>query len=243
MELEDSYKNEKREISQAVRKVGRKRLRQYLITGIVASLGLSILVAWQINSWIPVALFGVGLFFGIGYSVPPLRWKERGPLLHGISLGISSFFLPFYLVSGVLRGRFNTELLILGIGVALLHYGLEIGNQLKDWEYDKKRNIHTLPFKSVRGNCITGIVCVVCGLFWTLIGLASLLNMNFLVFGLTSFMELAIHLPILIYYCRTARNFTILNTAMLTKLRYSQWQTSSMIGLLLVALIAKISSL
>ena len=242
MELEDSYENEKREISQAVRQVGQNRLRHYLIIGVVASLGLSILVAWQINSWVPIALYGVGLFFGIGYSAPPLRWKERGPLLHAVSLGISTFFLPFYLVSGMLRGGFNKELLILGIGIALLHYGLEIGNQLKDWEYDKKRNIHTLPFRSVRGSCITGIACVIGGLFWTLAVLASLLDMNPLVFGLTSFVELAIHFPILIYYWKTVRTFTTQNTTMQTTLRYSQWQTSSMIGLLLVAFIVKLSS-
>lgn len=238
-EVEINYKNEKNLIAKAVFELGKPRLKKILFSGLFISILLSILLSFYIKTWIPLLLFFVGVISGVGYSSPPFRWKEKGFLYHSFSLGISAFFLPVFLVVGVLTRDFSISTILLGIGYTFTNYGLEIGNQLKDFEYDKVIGIKILPFISIRKNCFIGLFLIIIGLSTIIFGVIFFFRLsNFQILQI-SLIELGFHSLPLITYSKGIFINPDKITNIFEDLNYSNWQLLSMTGLLGIALIIR----
>jgi 4-hydroxybenzoate polyprenyltransferase len=236
--LEIHYENEKKAVAEAVQSLGKDFLVISLILGTILSLFLAIGLSIKINSYIPLLLFIIGGITGIGYSIPPLRWKMRGSFLHALSLGTSAFFLPAYLTIGLLRSTFESRSLGLGIGYAILHYGLEIGNQLKDASFDRKMGLHTLPFESIKKNSLVGLALLIIGIGLTCIFLWIIIRPSLALICLVILLELLFHTPAWIFYGKLIRNDKESNENLFT-LNYALWQNLSMVGLLLISVLLR----
>jgi len=236
-DLEITYENEKQQLARIVNDFGKQRLKFLLYVSLCVAGILSILLAWLIQSAIPFTLFIVGLICGIGYSAPPLRFKHRGFLLHAISLGVSAFFLPVFLVVGILQSDFTGQVFILGMGFSMTHYALEIGNQLKDQKFDALLKIHTLPYTDIRSNAVTALTLLVLGLAITTIVLANHFHFSIWLLVIVSLVILLAHRGPLIVFWKSA--YENPNADTFLSLNYPSWQTRSMVGLFLIALITR----
>lgn len=241
-ELEIAYLNEKHELAQGVYRTGKQRLLSLLIIGLGVSLLLSIWLSTLLASFVPVFLFFLGCLLGIGYSAPPVRWKERGFLLHALSLGISAFLLPVLLLVGVLNNGFTWQILLLAIGYACTQYGLEIGNQMKDYEYDKVRGIMTLPLDSLRVSGAIGLLLLLVGNTIVVVMLAAIFELPLKLIIIIAALELIFHFGAIISYTRAMlkKDKHHIQRAFLN-LNYSGWQTQSMLGLLIISILVRLS--
>ncbi len=145
--LDEGYDSFKRNISKSVGVIGARRLLQLTIAQVFIALVLSGIVAWRMGSWGLYALVLVGVFFGIGYSIKPLNFKERGSVWHAVALGTSIFFIPLLFLYYIAAGEISTFVLILAGGFSLVHYAMEYGNQANDYLEDREARVMTPPVR------------------------------------------------------------------------------------------------
>lgn len=145
--LDEGYDSFKRNISRSVGVIGARRLLQLTIAQVAVALALSAVISWRMGSWGLYALVLVGVFLGIGYSVKPLNFKERGSIWHAVALGTSIFFIPLLFLYYIAAGEINTFVLILAGGFALVHYAMEYGNQANDYLEDREAKVMTPPVR------------------------------------------------------------------------------------------------
>ena len=84
----------------------------------------------------------IGIFLGIGYSAPPLRFKARGllgPLSVGISFGCLTIFAGFT-VNGILP---DTVIILRMLPILLTVTGLFLTHQIVDYKADLNASVRT----------------------------------------------------------------------------------------------------
>lgn len=145
--LDQNYDSFKRNISSSVYVIGPQALLRLTIAQVAAALVLSAIVAFRMGEWGLYALVLVGVFFGIGYSIKPLNFKERGSIWHAVALGVSIFFIPLLFLYWIAAGGLSPFVLILAIGFSLVHYAMEYGNQANDYLEDRAANVMTPPVR------------------------------------------------------------------------------------------------
>jgi 4-hydroxybenzoate polyprenyltransferase len=131
--LDANYDSFKQNISSSVSVLGARRLLHLTIAQVAVALVLSAIVAWRMGEWGLYALVLVGVFFGIGYSIKPLNFKERGSVWHAVALGTSIFFIPLLFLYWIASGTLSSFVFILAVGFSLVHYAMEYGNQANDY--------------------------------------------------------------------------------------------------------------
>jgi 4-hydroxybenzoate polyprenyltransferase len=240
-ELDPHYQSSKRLIAKTVEHVGIRPLLTILSLALVVGLALGIWLSLLLSTTIPLLLAGIGIVAGVGYSLPPLRWKERGFLFHALSLGLSAFFLPFYLVAGILYGSFSNEILLIAFGYTITHYGMEIGNQLKDYKRDRENGIFTLPSRSPLVSCGVGFILIMFGLSIEVVLFSRLFQLSANQLGFIAVILFTTHAPPLRKYGLALKNLGG-NISLFSELNYARWQTLGMIGYLLTASIIRIWS-
>jgi len=241
-ELEIEYANEKRQLAQIVYETGKKRLLAMLLLGLCISFLLSLWLSIRLDSYIPTIFFLIGSLMGVGYSAPPLRWKERGFLLHAFSLGTAGMMLPMLLIVGVLNNGFDWQILLLSLGYTLTLYGLEIGNQMKDYAFDKERGVKTLPFNSIRANGVSGSLILISGILIVIFMLGE-------IFTLTSTLIIMVAVLAIFFHHRPIKNYLIALSegnevniqSSFENLDYAGWQTQSMVGFLSISALIRFS--
>ena len=241
-ELEIEYANEKRQLAQSVYETGKKRLLAMLLLGLCISFLLSLWLSIRLDSYIPSIFFLIGSLMGVGYSVPPLRWKERGFLLHAFTLGTAGMMLPMLLIVGVLNNGFDWQILLLSLGYTLTLYGLEIGNQMKDYAFDKERGVKTLPFNSLRANGVSGSLILISGILIVIFMLGE-------IFTLTSTLIIMVAVLAIFFHHRPIKNYLkalsegneVNIQSSFENLDYAGWQTQSMVGYLSIAALIRFS--
>jgi 4-hydroxybenzoate polyprenyltransferase len=238
-ELDRVYPGFKREISAAVETVGVKRLVSWIVGLTILGLSLSLWVSWRLGSVVPFALGVVGTVAGLGYSLPPLRWKVRGFASHAISLTVSAYYVPAFLVAGTLNGAYTAEIGLLALGYSIAHYGMEIGNQLKDYAQDRVYGIHTLPFRSRGLSCLVGLVLVLVGLVIETSMLLHLFRPVAWQAITLVIIVLAAHLEPIVFFTRGATRPAFISPGD-GRLKYARWLTVGMVGRLLVALLLRL---
>jgi 4-hydroxybenzoate polyprenyltransferase len=145
--LDANYDSFKQNISRSVRVLGARTLLNITIAQVVIALILSAIVAWRMGEWGLYLLVLVGVFFGIGYSIKPLNFKERGSVWHAVALGTSIFFIPLLFLYWIAAGELNSFVFILAAGFSLVHYAMEYGNQANDYLEDRAANVMTPPVR------------------------------------------------------------------------------------------------
>lgn len=238
-ELDRAYPGFKREISAAVETVGMKRLISWMVVLIILGLGLGFWVSCRLSSAVPFALGIIGTVAGLGYSLPPLRWKVRGFASHAISLSVSAYYVPTFLVVGTLNGAYTAKIGLLALGYSLAHYGMEIGNQLKDYAQDRVYGIHTLPFRSCGLSCLVGLALVITGIATETIMLLRLFQPVAWQAIVVVVGVLVAHLESIVFFVTGATRPAFISQRA-DRLEYARWLTVGMVGRLLVALLLRL---
>jgi 4-hydroxybenzoate polyprenyltransferase len=145
--LDAHYDSFKQNISSSVNVLGAKRLLHLTIAQVAIALVLAAIVAWRMGEWGLYALVLVGVFLGIGYSIKPLNFKERGSVWHAVALGTSIFFIPLLFLYWIAMGELTSFVFILAVGFSLVHYAMEYGNQANDYLEDRAANVMTPPVR------------------------------------------------------------------------------------------------
>jgi 4-hydroxybenzoate polyprenyltransferase len=241
-ELEIEYANEKRQLAQSVYETGKKRLLAMLLLGLCISFLLSLWLSIRLDSYIPTLFFLIGSLMGVGYSAPPLRWKERGFLLHAFSLGTAAMMLPMLLIVGVLNNGFDWQILLLSLGYTLTLYGLEIGNQMKDYAFDKERGVKTLPFSSLWANGVSGSLILISGILIVIFMLGEIFTLTSTLIIMVAVLAIFFHhRPIKSYLKALSEGNKVNIQSSFENLDYAGWQTQSMVGFLSIATLIRFS--
>jgi 4-hydroxybenzoate polyprenyltransferase len=145
--LDEGYDSFKKNISSSVRVLGAKRLLHITIAQVVVAVLISGIVAARMGEPLLFVMVLVGVFFGIGYSIKPLNFKERGSIWHAVALGTSIFFIPLLFLYWIAAGELTAFVFILAAGFSLVHYAMEYGNQANDYLEDRAANVMTPPVR------------------------------------------------------------------------------------------------
>ncbi|GEM_PF-2012900 len=129
-------------VAEAGKRIGPTGLKALvaLQTGLAFFLILHISLAMDALWLIPFTAAGV--FFGLGYSIPPFHFKVRG-VWHAIALSTSAFFVPVTFLYYVAAGSLNVWVLVAIGGLTLVHYGMALTNQCGDYLEDRAAGMLT----------------------------------------------------------------------------------------------------
>jgi 4-hydroxybenzoate polyprenyltransferase len=162
-EIDSKYTIFKNRIPSAVRAIGQRNFRLLMWAQVLAALALTAHISYIMKSWVPLLLMLVGLFFGAGYSIPPLHFKVRG-WLHFVSLSLSIFFIPPAFMVYTISGTLSPEMLLFLGGVSILHYGIEIANQAIDYNEDLAAGVRSPPVLwGLKNSLVMGLSCILAG--------------------------------------------------------------------------------
>jgi 4-hydroxybenzoate polyprenyltransferase len=254
--LDENYDSFKRNISSSVGVLGAKRLLHLTIAQVVVAVIISGIVAFRMGEPLLFALVLVGVFLGIGYSIKPLNFKERGSIWHAVALGTSIFFIPLLFLYWIAAGELTVFVSILAVGFSLVHYAMEYGNQANDYLEDRAANVMTPPVRLGIANSlkiatymfIVGAFIVAYS-FWYLIFTNEALLAHFstgelwmVVLVIWTILAAGYYLPVRGLYrmwAISAVSEDIEKDMPLIKeqCHYSHWQTSGIMGLLFVSII------
>ncbi|MFO8050922.1 MAG: UbiA family prenyltransferase [Thermoplasmatota archaeon] len=142
-DMDAKYQTFKTSIAWGVNYLGEKRLK----TAIAFHLGISIIlgahICYRMGDLVPMVMILAGIFFGFGYSMKPFSFKTRGVLYHILALGLCCFFIPLVFMFYVVSGGLTLDLFLFAFGFTMVHYALEIGNQIQDYEEDLSEKLLT----------------------------------------------------------------------------------------------------
>lgn len=233
-DLDRSYSNYKREIALAVDTVGLRVLERVLATLLLLAILLGVWTSWLISSSVPLIIGALGILAGIGYSLYPFRWKVRGFLSHSISLSLSIFFAPAFLLVGLLNRRFDLDISLLALGYALSHYGMAISNQLKDYEEDSRHGILTLPSRVHPISCAVGLALLGSGLILRWAMLAKVFQLTVWSTAIVGSVLGVAHIKQIKVYITALRHPRLI-LDFFRHLNYARWHTISLAGDLVAA--------
>ncbi len=144
-EVDETYKTH---LARSVRAIGRTRLLKLWVGHTILALALTAALALWYSRFDLLVLVMVGTFFGVFYSVPPLRFKSRGAL-HGL-MAFPVFTVPglfaYLLVRPLeVQSVLGLAFLLVVIGITAAHYGLVLISQAEDLPDDRAAKIRTPP--------------------------------------------------------------------------------------------------
>jgi 4-hydroxybenzoate polyprenyltransferase len=177
--IDCKYATFKNRIPEAIEFVGRRETWAIIFvqTAIAALLAVHIALGSGTRSSFVLFLFAAEAFFSYGYSIPPLQFKLRGLLWHGVSLMLFTVIIPFVLSAYTYLGNIPISLLTFIVGFALVQYGFEFSNQALDYLEDRREELRTPAVRlgvvgSIRASLVVPLVgMVICfgGLYWQIV--------------------------------------------------------------------------
>lgn len=254
--LDENYDSFKRNISSSVRVLGAKRLLYITIAQVVVAVILAGIVAYRMAEPMLFLMVLVGVFLGIGYSIKPLNFKERGSIWHAVALGTSIFFIPLLFLYWIAAGELTAFIAILALGFSLVHYAMEYGNQANDYLEDRAANVMTPPvrlgiaqsLKVATYMFVAGAIIVGYSFYYLVFNNEALLahfstaGLWLVVLVIWAVLAAGYYLPVRGLYrmwAISAETDDIERDMHLIKQQcnYSHWQTSGIMGLLFVSVI------
>jgi len=173
--VDATYRSYKARVALSVEVLGPSRLTGILVAHVAAALVLTFHLFLTTGNWMVLALVGLGLFLGVGYSMGPLHFKTRG-VAHGLALAFSAFFLPLAFIVVTISGQLDIRLLMFMAGFTMAMYSLEFGNQAMDFFEDRRANVRTPSVRySVRRTVAFSFFLLAVGLGITSVTLGSIL--------------------------------------------------------------------
>ncbi|MCU0850207.1 MAG: UbiA family prenyltransferase [Candidatus Thermoplasmatota archaeon] len=140
LDLKDSRK---KNITDAVDAVGKKRIRYLLFIEFIITLALVVLFMYiQKNPWL-LLMWVIGISLGWIYSAPPIRLKARSwlaPVSLILVLGIFPVLFAYFTFTTQIQPFFVLAL----IGLTMTIYGVIIPTEIRDYFGDKTMRIETM---------------------------------------------------------------------------------------------------
>ena len=250
-EIDKTYGTYKGEIPKAVDKIGMRNVRILLIIHIVVPLGVTLYVSLALNKIELFILLCAGFFLGMGYSLKPFTFKTRG-IWHVISLASCALLLPMLFIYLLVSSRIRFHDLVIIFGFVTLHYPLTLTNQAVDYFEDRKYGVHnptvvwglkrslywTMIFMAV------GLVIMIIGLIleaWTLTETSVLFadRVMWLIPGMVVLLALSYIVPFrgtrdLLRIAKMDMGNGEKAKRMKSRIRYSIWHTSGIVGLTVI---------
>lgn len=139
----DLKDDSKKKLVQAMRDLGKDRLRSFMVTEILFS--LTLLVALMLITGKPTLLlvWMATVFLAYAYSAQPLRLKSRSWLAVATLLLVLSI-LPINFVVHVFATQLDPIFLLFLVGQALTVYGVIIPAEIRDYFVDRTMGIETM---------------------------------------------------------------------------------------------------
>jgi len=142
-EIDAKYQTFKSSIAWGVRYLGERNMKTIIIVHLLISISLGLHISYKMMSIFPIVIILIGIFFAFGYSIQPFSFKTRGVFFHVISLSLCCFFVPMIFFFFVVNGNLTLDVIIFTSGFSMVHYALEIGNQIQDYEEDLIEDLKT----------------------------------------------------------------------------------------------------
>lgn len=256
--IDRKYARLKNRIPDAIALVGLRQTWAIIFIQIIIAilLAIHIVLESKVGSPFVLILVAAEAFFGYGYSIPPLHFKVRGLLWHGISLVLSTGVIPFVLSAHTYLGKIPLSLLTFIFGFALVQYGLEFSNQALDYFEDRQEDLQTPAVRlGVVDSIKASLVVPLIGMFIAFVGLYWLIaerwqashishfssSMHLTWAACVSAMLIGYFLPMrntwrMYVLCRAERPEQCMPKLLLL-CNYSQWQASSVSGTAVAAAI------
>ena len=141
-----------------IAKAGPSR-KQSLITSIGA-LAISVLLLFSVTrEALPLAILAGTVLIGVEYSLPPLRFKERG--LWGVLIGAATQRPALFLIFAAMLSDWTWLAAILSIWLFCGGILAMLGHQIEDYHHD--RAVGAPTFVALHGIRISIRLCVLCG--------------------------------------------------------------------------------
>ncbi|MFX1351770.1 MAG: prenyltransferase [Promethearchaeota archaeon] len=165
----DSKDSQKKELVQAMGKLGRKKLKLVIIGEFLIGLVLAVSLFLIQGNPVLIILFLAGNFLAYAYSVPPLRLKSR-PWSQAAALFLALSILPVLFVFYSFTWEFNPIFLLFLAGQALTVYGLILPTEIRDYFIDSELGVKTMTvrlglirasFLSIALLSVGGVLCVI----------------------------------------------------------------------------------
>ena len=250
-DIDKTYGTYKGEIPEAVDMFGMRYIRIILMIHIVVPLCITLFVSLALNRIELFILLCVGYFLGMGYSLKPFTFKTRG-IWHVISLASCAMLLPMLFIYLLISSSIRFPDIVIIFGFSTLHYALTLTNQAVDHFEDRKYNVHnptvvwglerslfyTIVFMAV------GFMIMIMGLIMKAWALAetSILFADW-VMWLIPGMVVLLAASYIIPFRGTRDLMRIANmdiddrekaSRMKSRIRYSRWHTSGIVGLTVI---------
>ena len=142
----DSKDDQKKELVQAMGKLGPDKLKLVVIGEFMAGVVLVILLFLIQGNPVLIFLFIAGTFLAYAYSAPPLRLKSR-PWSQMIALFLALSILPVLFVFYSFSWELNPVFLLFLAGQAMTVYGLILPTEIRDYFIDSALGVKTMTVK------------------------------------------------------------------------------------------------
>ena len=257
-EIDKTYGTYKGEIPKAVDKFGMRGIWIILVIHILVPLCITLYVSLVLNKIELFILLCVGYFLGMGYSLKPLTFKTRG-VWHVISLASCALLLPMLFIYLLVSSRIRLSDIVIIFGFTTLHYPLTLTNQAVDYFEDRKYEVHnpTVVWGLERSLYYTMVFMTV-GLIIMIIGLilkAWMLKETSVLFAdwvvwLIPGMVILLVISYIVPFRGTRDLLRIANSRlgdgekakrMKSRIRYSLWHTSGIVGLTVIVTVMFVS--
>lgn len=143
LDLKDSRKEK---LVQAMKSLGRSKLKLFMIVELLLSLALIILLFLIQGKPALLFMWMAAVFLAYSYSAPPLRLKSRA-CLAVITLLIVLSILPITFVYHTLTSELDPLFLLFLSGQALTVYSVIIPAEIRDYFWDKAMSIETMTVR------------------------------------------------------------------------------------------------
>jgi 1,4-dihydroxy-2-naphthoate octaprenyltransferase len=140
MDAEDATK---KDLHKSLSDLGKNGLK--VIIRVEMVLAAIIFILFLINSfdWKLIGLWIISVFFAFSYSMPPARFKGRGPLAF-ISLCLVLSVLPILFVYLSINQSLSAEFMCFLVGHTMVVYSLIIPTEIRDYAVDKRFQVCTM---------------------------------------------------------------------------------------------------
>jgi len=245
-EIDRKYTIFKNKIPDAVAQIGQRNMRALIAGQIAGAFAITAHISYVMGSWLPLALVAVGTFFGVGYSIPPFKFKVRG-WLHAVSLTISAFLVPAIFILFTIAGTVAVAPLIIVLGFSILHYGIAFANQAIDYLEDKAEGVKSPPVRWGMENSLRiALVTIFIGMAVEFVGLYYFIAPGpAAVAGISGMPLVLIMIPVLLvgYYIPVSGLYKMYRAVLSRPIEeaigymkdichYNQWQASGVMGLM-----------
>jgi len=139
----DIKDDRKKELVQALRCLGRKRLGSLIIVEFLfGAVFISLLFMFRGKAAL-LLMWACGIFLAYAYSAPPLRLKSRSWLSLGTLL-LTICILPLLFVFHTFTSELDVFFLLFLVGQALSVYSLILSTEIRDYFEDRAMGIQTM---------------------------------------------------------------------------------------------------